>query len=156
VTLEEPRQETMLSPGRLSESRADYTSTGRDPIRGVHVINRGQFDARVCASILAQQALLVGTRPSVYGTGAYAFDLDWVPKQWQHAPSVVIDPIRYVPVVDIRDVFRPAGSDSIRFPLLRFFVLPARPLVDTAVNVRVLGFLNCPGFPQFTGPVQYV
>jgi len=42
----------------------------------------------------------------------------------------------------------PYAADS------RFFVL--RAPIGTAIRVAVLGFLNCPGFPTYPGPLSYV
>lgn len=117
---------------------------------GVHRINQGTFNQTICQSIQQSSSLVVG-QSTTHGSGVYAYYPDRVPRNSQGHALVVFQALPVSAMIEMAEIYirgGPYAADS------RFFVL--RAPIGTAVQVAVLGFLNCPGFPMYSGELYYV
>lgn len=119
-------------------------------ILGAHRISRGSFDAHVCGRISANNGILVGAT-SHYGSGVYAYYPDKIPVRYRGSPFVIFQPNYVRGKMVLQDIYidnQPVGSDG------RFFVLPGSQ--GSIISVSILGFVNCPGFPVYSGTLAYI
>jgi hypothetical protein len=94
---------------------------------------------------------------TVFGSGAYAYYADLVPAAFRGSPLVVFEPVREQGAVIIKDIYiRPDPVNPVRFPGRRFFMRPSDPLRGLIVAIDILGFINCPGFPEPTITLEFV
>jgi hypothetical protein len=114
-------------------------------ITGCHVIAKGNHaEAMKIAPEILDKGLLVNH--SFYGTAAWAYYVDMVPKSQASKCMVVFD-------VDERFVFKfvcplPHISD---FAIMK---MPGQLFSYIPINVK--GFVNLPGFQSFQGNITFV
>jgi hypothetical protein len=119
---------------------------------GVHCINHGTFDPRICLQIYQQSALLVGPS-TAHGSGVYAYYPDRVPRSLKGNPFIVFQALPVRERMEIADIHVRGTPFS---PDTRFFVL--RAAIGTSIRVAVLGFINCQPqqVPVYSGQIYYI
>jgi hypothetical protein len=116
---------------------------------GAHRINHGTFDPQICQQIQQSSTLVVG-QGTTYGAGGYAYYPNRIPGAFRRDPFVVFQALPVRAMIDMGDIYIPGGpyaGDT------RFFVL--RGAIGAAIQVAMLGFVNCPGFPTYPGQLYF-
>lgn len=120
-------------------------------IVGAHRINHGGFDGGICQQIRDSRSL---RGYGAYGYGAYAYYADRVPVKFRSDPFVIFQPLATRSALEITHVRIP-GLSASNYQVGDTFFFVVRGVVGSTIPIAVLGFINCPGFPQYEGRLYY-
>ncbi len=113
-------------------------------VTGCHRIGKGDSSeaARIAPDIMANGLCIDYSR---HGSAAWAYYIDMVPARWRSDPLVIFE-VEAQRVVKV-PIWLPQTAD---YAIMK---MPGQALAY--IPIRVLGFLNLPGFPVYNGFVGF-